>query len=107
MKNKANWVHYSKTILRMNKTAHSVGEEVEDKEKEIDRVLRMDPYEPRLKPISNDKACKGCYPAWILRCYGDQMTYAMSNKDHPHKQYMCVVVKSTVWPGAMSYFFQG
>ena len=79
MKNKANWVHYAKNVLRTNKTSHSLNEEVEDREKEVDRILRTDPYEQRLKPITNDKACKGCYPAWILRCYGDTMTYAMSN----------------------------
>lgn len=71
MKNKANWVHYSKSILKTNKTAHAIGEEVEDKDKETDRLLKADPYEPRLKPITDDRACKGNYPAWILRCYGD------------------------------------
>lgn len=35
------------------------------------------------------------------------MTYAMSNPLHGTKQYMCVVVKSMIWPGAMSYFWQG
>ena len=30
MKDKANWVHYSKTILRTNKTAHTMGEEAEE-----------------------------------------------------------------------------
>jgi len=35
------------------------------------------------------------------------MTYAMANANHANKQYMSVVVKSTVWPGAMSYFWQG
>lgn len=39
MKNKANWVHYAKTILRTNKTAHAINEEAEDREKEIDRLL--------------------------------------------------------------------
>ena len=39
MKNRANWVHYAKTILRTNKTAHAIGEEVEDRDKEIDRLL--------------------------------------------------------------------
>ena len=31
----------------------------------------------------------------------------MANPDHGFKQYGVVVVKSTVWPGAMSYFWQG
>ena len=39
MKNKANWVHYAKSILKTNKTAHAIGEEAEDKDKETDRLL--------------------------------------------------------------------
>ena len=105
MGNKASWVHYAKSILKNNRTAHTLGEEVEDREAEINRVLAADPYEPRLKPISEDRACKGNYPAWILRKYGDSMTYAMSNPLHGTKQYNVVVVKSTVWPGALSYFW--
>lgn len=107
MANKASWVHYAKNVLRNNKTSHSLGEEGEDRDKEIDKLLTADPYEPRLKPITLDRACKGNYPAWILRCYGDQMKYAMANPLHGAKQYSVVVVKSTVWPGALSYFWQG
>lgn len=107
MGNKSSWVHYAKNILKNNKTGHTLNEEAEDREKEIDRILASDPYEPRLKPITDDKACKGNYPAWILRTYGDKMSYAMANPLHGAKQYSCVVVKSTVWPGAMSYFWQG
>ena len=107
MSKKANWVHYAKNILRNNKTSHAIVDEVEDRDKEIDRLLAADPYEPRLKSITEDKCCKGNYPAWILRCYGDQMKYAMANPLHGAKQYGVVVVKSTVWPGQMSYFWQG
>ena len=39
MMNKANWVHYAKSILKTNKTAHAIGEEAEDKDKETDRLL--------------------------------------------------------------------
>ena len=107
MANKASWVHYAKNILGNNKVSHTLGDEAEDREKEIDRVLGLDPYEPRLKPITQDSACKGSYPAWILRTYGDKLKYAMANPLHGAKQYSVVVVKSTVWPGAMSYFWQG
>lgn len=54
MANKSSWVHYAKNILSNNKVSHSLGEEAEDRDKEIDRVLSMDPYEPRLKPINLD-----------------------------------------------------
>jgi len=71
MSEKSSWVHYAKSILSKNKTSHGIGEEVEEREKEVDRLLSTDPYEPRLKPITMDHACKGNYPAWIMRTYGD------------------------------------
>ena len=76
---KESWVHYSKNILRNNKTSHSLTEEVEDRDAAVNQMLANDPYEPRLKSITEDKACKGNYPAWILRGYGDKMTYSMAN----------------------------
>ena len=39
------------------------------------KLLASDPYEPRLKPISQDKSCKGNYPAWVLRSYGEKAFY--------------------------------
>ena len=107
MCDKSSWVHYARSILKNNKTSHTIAEEVEDRDAEIAKVLAADPYELRLKPITEDKGCKGSYPAWILRSYGDRMTYAMSNPLHGTRQYSVVVVKSTIWPGAMSYFWQG
>lgn len=55
------------------------GEELEDVQK---RVVAADPFEPRLKLITFDKACKGNYPAWILRSYGDKATYKAANPMH-------------------------
>ena len=71
------------------------------------RLVAADPFEKRLKPITQDKGCKGNYPAWILRKYGDMTEYRAANTTHPNMQYGVVVVKSTVWPGAMSYFSRG
>lgn len=70
-------------------------------------IIAADPFEERLKPISMDKGCKGNYPAWILRSFGDPATYKPANANHTEMQYGIVVVKSTVWPGAMSYFWRG
>lgn len=52
MCDKNSWVHYAKCILKNNKTSHTINEEVEDREAEINRVLAADPYETRLKPIT-------------------------------------------------------
>lgn len=54
MSQKSSWVHYSKNILRNNKTSHAITEEVEDRDAEINRIVSADPYEPRLKPITAD-----------------------------------------------------
>jgi len=42
-------------------------------------MIAADPFEGRLKPITEDKSCKGNYPAWILRSYGDKTNYAAAN----------------------------
>lgn len=82
------------------------GEEIEDVQK---RIVAADPFEPRLKPISQDKGCKGNYPAWIVRTFGDSCTYKAANPQHPNQDlnYGVVAVKSTVWPGALSFFWCG
>lgn len=60
----------------MEPVAEEEGQEVEEMKKEIEA---KDPFEPRLKPITLDKSCKGNYPAWIIRAYGDKMNYAAAN----------------------------
>ena len=71
-------------------------------------MVAADPFEQRLKPITADKSCKGNYPAWVLRAYGDKTNYAAANPAVTADQnYRVVFVKSTVWPGAQSYFSQG
>lgn len=113
MCSKSNWVHYAQNILKCNRLVHAEpnpeteipeGKEIEDVKKEI---AERDPYEPRLKPITLDNSCKGGYPAWTLRAYGDQMIYSPANPAHPKENYGVVIVRSTVWPGAFSYFWQG
>ena len=70
-------------------------------------VCSRRPYETRTKLITLDKSCKGNYPTWILRSYGDNRIIVMSKLLHQKRQYTVVAVKSMVWPGAMSYFWQG
>ena len=56
-----------------------VVEEEEDPEEKKKQIEAADPFEVRLKSITLDKSCKGNYPAWILRAYGDKMNYAAAN----------------------------
>lgn len=108
------WVHYGQNILNCNRLRHmelnpetvelKEGEEIEDVMK---RIVAADPFEPRLKPITEDKSCKGNQPAWILRAFGDKSFYEAANPLHSNMHYGVVVVKSIVWPGALSYFWRG
>jgi radial spoke head protein 4A len=54
-----NWVHSNLNILNINRTAHLEPELAEGDEREPEEVKKLieaaDPYEPRLKPITNDK----------------------------------------------------
>ena len=85
-----------------------VVEEEEDPDEKRKQMEAEDPFEARLKPITADKSCKGNYPAWVVRAYGDKMNYAAANPAVTAPQnYRVVFVKSTVWPGAHSYFSQG
>ena len=52
MSKKESWVHYSRNILKNNKTGHTLTEEVEDRDAAINAILNADPYEIRLKPIT-------------------------------------------------------
>ena len=83
MENKDNWLHYTRNILKCNRITHMDppipdGEEV-DPEEETKKMIAADPFEQRLKPITADKSCKGNYPAWVLRAYGDKTNYAAAN----------------------------
>jgi hypothetical protein len=35
------------------------------------KIIAADPFERRLKPITEDKKVKGNAAAWSVRCYGD------------------------------------
>ena len=107
MEKSENWLHYTRNILKCNRITHMdpVVEEEEDPDEKRKQMEAEDPFEARLKPINADKSCKGNYPAWVVRAYGDKMNYAAANPAVTAPQnYRVVFVKSTVWPGAHSYF---
>lgn len=53
------WCHSNVGILKNNRTSHMEPEVPEDQEIEPEELLKQieaaDPYEPRLKPISDDR----------------------------------------------------
>jgi len=69
----ANWVHYSKSILKCNRVTLLDVEAAEDEDPEVAKAKAeaKDPSEPMLKSIVNDQKVKGNCSAWTVRCYGD------------------------------------
>jgi hypothetical protein len=74
------WVHAKENILRNGRTVHqdvepAEGEEDFDPEEAKKAQVAKDPYEPRLKPLTEDGAVKvsvtSSVPAWQVRMCGD------------------------------------
>jgi len=78
-----------------------VEEEGEDLMK---KEVAKDPWEPRLKPISQDQKTIGGMPAWILRSYNVNDSYIEEKTGKATKNFGTVVVKSMWWPGAFSLY---
>lgn len=127
MSQAAMWVHGEPNILNNCKTAHVELEEAPadwdqtnpDQEFDAEAYNKAfeakDPYEPLLKPIHTD-APVGLsetirQPAWTVRLCGDPAEYKHEELEGPQavptKSYGVVVVRSLVWPGAMSFYYQG
>ena len=78
-----NWVHYTQNILFNGRLNHMDPEvpEGEDIDPEVlkKQIEAADPYEPRLKPVSQDKpvlvAEKAKQEAWVVRLMGDKNEY--------------------------------
>ena len=68
------------------------------------REIEKDPWEPRLKPITNDKKTIGGMPAWVLRSYNLNEQYIDEKTGKPTKNFGTVVVKSMWWPGACIFY---
>ena len=69
-----NWLHHTASLLKQGTIKHSdpkpgPGEEEVDPEELMKREVAKDPWEPRLKPITDDDLTKGENPAWVLRGY--------------------------------------
>lgn len=113
MSNASMWVHANQNVLLNSRTLHLDPEAPEDAEdfdpeKAKQELEESDPYEARLKPITEDDKIKMSakqYSApWVIRFEGDQTEYA---SDRPGAQTVsngAVVVRSLVWPGAYTIY---
>ncbi len=72
----------------------------DDEEKVMKDIETKDPFEPRLKALSNDKPVSGYPKAWNVRLFNDQSDYVV-NGFVPSKTCNGIIdLQSLVWPGA-------
>ena len=71
------WVHFTPNILNCNRLAHLEPEAADDDDPEVlkKKIEAADPFEKRLKPISQDNKVKGGLPAWVVKLHGDHSTF--------------------------------
>ena len=69
------------------------------------REIARDPWEPRLKPVTDDKKVQGGLPAWVLKSYNvSNNTSQGHNGSKKDRNYGTVAVKSMWWPGAVNFY---
>lgn len=106
------WQHKDPSILKQGKTKHTdpkpgPGDEDVEPEELMKREVSKDPWEKRLKPISEDESTKGGMPAWIIRSYETQSSLIDEKTGKYTKNYGTVVVKSLWWPGSYTFYNNG
>lgn len=112
-----NWVHFSPSILKVGRTVHLEKEAPEGKDPEEFKkeIILQDPFEKRLKPISEDSLIKCSIPlvrinAWKLSyCYDDKIYTNQDIVINPEDEESLkkdnsinrtiVHIRSLVWPG--------
>jgi hypothetical protein len=68
------WLHYTPSILKQGTTKHADPKPLEGQEDmEPEDLMKIevakDPWEPRLKPITDDDKTNGSQPGWVIRSY--------------------------------------
>ena len=80
-------------------------EDVEPEEL-LRQEIAKDPWQPRLKPITQDERVRGGLPAWIVRSFDTESRSINAKTKKQTQSYGCVVVKSLQWPGAFTIYSQ-
>ena len=127
--NLKNWIHYPPSILKQGRVSHyiEVPEEGEvDAEELKKKIMENDPFEKRIKPVTEDEKIIGAsnisdikIPSWKLTQYFEDQIYTnpyiklldekapdfdpLEQKDNKC-DYSVICVKSLRWPGAYNYY---
>jgi Radial spokehead-like protein len=103
-----NWVHFTQNILKCNRLVHTEIADDNETGDAMKKVEAADPYERRLKPITQDARVKGGLPAWTVRSCGEhQESFGSTRNANVKVNFGTVVVRSLQWPGAYTFFNQG
>lgn len=112
MANLEMWVHHTPSILNQGRVKHTepkaeAGEEEVEPEVLMAKEVEKDPWEPRLKPLTDDANTRGGMPAWILRAYGHEQNAIDPKTKKATLNHGTIVVKSKWWPGQYSFYNNG
>jgi len=96
------WLHHTPSILKQGRIKHAdpkpgPGEEEADPEDLMKREVTRDPWEPRLKPITDDCQSKGGMPAWVLRGFNLNTDQVNPKTGKVTVNFGTIVVKSMFW----------
>jgi radial spoke head protein 4/6 len=117
------WVHASPSILKNSRTMHLEPEEPgeDDPNQDFDpeeakkQIELADPFEPRLKPLTKDERvyiggivkAQSLTMPWVVRHVGDTSEYTDVTDPKKKVSYGAVVLRSLIWPGAVSIYHKG
>ena len=112
------WVHAEPAILLNGRTTHldpDENDKGDDEEFDPDEAKKAieaaDPYDKRLKSLSEDAHVKVSstmkISPWNLRLMGDSTQYGVEGAPNKAVSNGVVVVRSMIWQGAYSLYYKG
>ena len=122
------WIHYPPNILKQGRVSHFIeAPEDADPEEFKKKQIEMDPFEKRIKPITEDVLIKGASEISNIKIIPWKLTQYMEDSIYinpyiklldekapdfdPAEQkenkcdYSLICVKSLIWPGAYNFYF--
>jgi len=100
------WVHFQPGILKAGRIVHMEPEPPEEEDIDIDelkaKIVEEDPFDPRLKTITEDKGLPSVGRAWVGKAVGDPQEYEEYPPKENHTTFAKTVIRSLWWPGAVT-----
>ena len=112
-----NWIHFPPSILNQGRVSHyfEIPEDIENPEEYKNKLIEKDPFETRIKSISDDSNLLSSIPniklpAWKLQFVYDDKVYInpffVPGEDKKPEDYtssyLMVCIRSLRWPGSFT-----